>query len=36
VQIAKLKNTLRVVAHEEPIDHLGMDYYGEDLALPSK
>jgi myo-inositol-1-phosphate synthase len=34
IQLTKLKNTLRVVAGEEPITHLGLDYYGDDLPLP--
>jgi len=33
IQITKLKNTLRAIAGEEPITHLGLDYYGEDLPL---
>lgn len=33
VQQAKLKNTLRVLAGEEPITHLGLDYYADDLPL---
>ena len=33
IQLTKLKNTLRVVAGEEPITHLGLDYYGDDLPL---
>jgi myo-inositol-1-phosphate synthase len=33
IQQTKLKNTLRVVGGEEPIDHLGLDYYGDDLPL---
>ncbi len=33
IQLTKLKNTLRVVAGEETIDHLGMDYYGSDLPV---
>ncbi len=33
IQATKLKNTLRVVAGEEPITHLGLDYYGDDLPL---
>jgi myo-inositol-1-phosphate synthase len=36
IQQTKLKNTLRAIAGEETIDHLGMDYYGDDLSLPSK
>jgi myo-inositol-1-phosphate synthase len=36
IQSAKLKNTLRAVAGEEPITHLGLDYYGDDLPLPTK
>ena len=34
IQQAKLKNTLRAIAGEEPITHLGLDYYGDDLPLP--
>ncbi|NVI99316.1 inositol-3-phosphate synthase [Myxococcus sp. AM001] len=33
IQLTKLKNTLRVVAGEDPITHLGLDYYGDDLPL---
>lgn len=33
IQLTKLKNTLRAVAGEEPITHLGLDYYGDDLPL---
>lgn len=33
VQQAKLKNTLRALAGEEPITHLGLDYYADDLPL---
>ncbi|HSP79081.1 MAG TPA: inositol-3-phosphate synthase [Myxococcaceae bacterium] len=33
IQATKLKNTLRVIAGEEPLTHLGLDYYGEDLPL---
>ena len=33
IQLTKLKNTLRVVAGEEPIHHTGLDYYGDDLPL---
>ena len=36
IQLTKLKNTLRVLAGEEPITHLGLDYYGDDLALPGR
>jgi myo-inositol-1-phosphate synthase len=36
IQQTKLKNTLRVLAGEEPITHLGLDYYGEDLPLPGR
>lgn len=32
-QLTKLQNTLRAIAGEEPITHLGLDYYGEDLPL---
>ena len=30
IQLTKLKNTLRWMMGEEPITHLGMDYYLED------
>ncbi|XXF78616.1 inositol-3-phosphate synthase [Myxococcaceae bacterium GXIMD 01537] len=33
IQATKLKNTLRVIAGEEPLTHLGLDYYGDDLPL---
>ncbi|MBS2032166.1 MAG: inositol-3-phosphate synthase [Deltaproteobacteria bacterium] len=33
IQLAKLKNTLRVIAGEEPLTHLGLDYYANDLPL---
>ncbi len=33
IQTTKLKNTLRVIAGEEPLTHLGLDYYAEDLPL---
>lgn len=33
IQLTKLKNTLRAVAGEEPITHLGLDYYADDLPL---
>lgn len=36
IQLTKLKNTLRALAGEDPITHLGLDYYGEDLPLPTK
>jgi len=36
IQLSKLKNTLRAVAGEAPITHLGLEYYGEDLPLPEK
>ena len=36
IQLSKLKNTLRAVAGEEPITHLGLEYYGEDLPLPGR
>ena len=36
IQQTKLKNTLRVLAHEEPITHLGLDYYSDDLPLVPK
>jgi myo-inositol-1-phosphate synthase len=32
IQLTKLKNTLRWLAGEEQITHLGVEYYGEDLA----
>jgi myo-inositol-1-phosphate synthase len=35
IQLTKLKNTLRVLAGEEPITHLGLEYYSEDLPFPS-
>jgi myo-inositol-1-phosphate synthase len=34
IQATKLKNTLRVLAGEEPITHLGLDYYPEDMPMP--
>ncbi|MCL2178541.1 MAG: inositol-3-phosphate synthase [Proteobacteria bacterium] len=34
IQQTKLKNTLRVIAGELPITHLGLDYYGDDLPIP--
>jgi myo-inositol-1-phosphate synthase len=34
IQQTKLKNTLRAIAGEEPITHLGLDYYADDLPLP--
>jgi myo-inositol-1-phosphate synthase len=34
IQLSKMKNTLRAIAGEEPITHLGLDYYGDDLPLP--
>lgn len=34
LQLAKLKNTLRVVAGHDPIHHVGLEYYGDDLPLP--
>jgi myo-inositol-1-phosphate synthase len=33
IQLTKLKNTLRALAGEQPITHLGLEYYGDDLAL---
>jgi myo-inositol-1-phosphate synthase len=33
VQHSKLKNTIRALAGEEPITHLGLDYYADDLPL---
>jgi hypothetical protein len=36
IQSAKLKNTLRAIAGEELITHVGFDYYGDDLPLPKK
>lgn len=33
IQLTKLKNTLRAIAGEEPITHLGLDYYADDLPL---
>jgi myo-inositol-1-phosphate synthase len=36
IQQTKLKNTLRAIAGEELITHLGLDYYGADLPLPKK
>jgi len=33
-QLAKLKNTLRYIAGEDLITHLGLDYYQEDLDGP--
>jgi myo-inositol-1-phosphate synthase len=36
IQLAKLKNTLRAVAGEEAITHLGLEYYGDDLPLPGR
>jgi myo-inositol-1-phosphate synthase len=34
IQLTKLKNTLRVLAGEEPITHLGLDYYPDDMPVP--
>lgn len=34
IQQTKFKNTLRAIAGEDPITHLGLDYYGDDLPLP--
>jgi len=34
IQHAKLKNTLRVLAGEPPLTHLGLDYYGDQLPIP--
>jgi myo-inositol-1-phosphate synthase len=36
IQQTKLKNTLRALAGEELITHLGLDYYGDDLPIPTK
>jgi myo-inositol-1-phosphate synthase len=36
IQSAKLKNTLRAIAGEELITHVGLDYYGDDLPLPQR
>jgi myo-inositol-1-phosphate synthase len=36
IQLAKLKNTLRAIAGEAPITHLGLEYYGDDLPLPGR
>jgi myo-inositol-1-phosphate synthase len=36
IQQTKLKNTLRAIAGEELITHLGLDYYADDLPLPNK
>jgi myo-inositol-1-phosphate synthase len=36
IQLAKLKNTLRAIAGELPITHLGLEYYGDDLPLPNR
>ncbi len=33
IQATKLKNTLRRLGGEAALDHLGLDYYGEDLPL---
>ncbi len=33
IQLTKLKNTLRVLAGEDTITHLGLEYYGDDLPL---
>ncbi|MFH0902908.1 MAG: inositol-3-phosphate synthase [Pseudomonadota bacterium] len=33
IQLTKLKNTLRVLAGEQPITHLGLDYYPDDLPI---
>jgi len=33
IQLAKLKNTLRVIAGEEPLTHVGLDYYANDLPI---
>lgn len=35
IQQTKLKNTLRVLAGEAPITHLGLDYYADDMPVPS-
>jgi myo-inositol-1-phosphate synthase len=34
IQQTKLKNTLRVLAGEAPLTHLGLDYYPDDLPVP--
>jgi myo-inositol-1-phosphate synthase len=34
IQQTKLKNTIRALAGEAPITHLGLDYYSSDLPLP--
>jgi myo-inositol-1-phosphate synthase len=36
IQLTKLKNTLRVLGGQEPLTHVGMDYYGDDLPIPSR
>jgi myo-inositol-1-phosphate synthase len=36
IQLTKLKNTLRVLGGQEPLTHTGMDYYGDDLPIPSR
>jgi myo-inositol-1-phosphate synthase len=36
IQLSKLKNTLRAIAGEPPITHLGLEYYGDDLPLPGR
>jgi len=36
IQQTKLKNTLRTIAGEDVITHLGLDYYGDDLPLPKR
>jgi len=36
IQLSKLKNTLRAIAGEPPITHLGLEYYGDDLPLPDR
>ena len=36
IQQTKLKNTLRWLAGEEQITHLGMEYYRDEEAVPSE
>jgi myo-inositol-1-phosphate synthase len=33
IQLKKLKNTLRWIAGEEAITHLGVEYYAEEYGL---
>ncbi len=35
IQLTKLKNTLRALAGEEPITHLGLEYYADELPMPA-